>query len=90
MKREYEWKALESKVLKRRVAVLEGGMRGYEASDCYIPPLTIVGHLQSVGSTRIHLLVPDRGHTAVYPLQRQDLTALGFQSRDQAITSDPL
>ena len=90
MKREYEWKALECKVLKRRVAVLEGEMRGYEAIGRYIPRPTIVGHLQSVGTTRIHLLVPDRGHTAVYPLRRQDLAALGLEGRDQAISCDPL
>ena len=90
MKREYERKALECKVLKRRVAVLEGEMRGYEASGRYIPRPTIVGHLQSVGTTRIHLLVPDRGHTAVYPLRRQDLAALELEGRDQAISCDPL
>ena len=90
MKREYERKALECKVLKRRVAVLEGEMRGYEASGRYIPRPTIVGHLQSVGTTRIHLLVPDRGHTAVYPLHRQDLAALELEGRDQAISCDPL
>ena len=90
MKKEYERKALECKVLKRRVAVLEGKMRGYEASGRYIPRPTIVGHLQSVGSTRIHLLVPDQGHTAVYPLRRQDLAVLGLEGRDQAISCDPL
>ena len=90
MKREYEKKAEECRVLKRRVAFLESEMRGFEKDSPYVPRPTIVGHLQSIGSTRAHLLLPNLGHTAVFPMTASDLALLNIDDRDQAISCDPL
>ena len=90
MKREYEKKAEECRVLKRRVTFLESEMRGFEKDSHYVPRPTIVGHLQSIGSTRAHLLLPNLGHTAVFPMTASDLALLNVNDRDQAISCDPL
>ena len=90
MKREYDRKARECQTLKQRVAYLESELRGYQQDKKYICRPTLVGHLQSIGSTRAHLLMPNRGHTTVCPLTAQDIDLLDLDHRDQAISCDPL
>ena len=90
MKREYDRKARECQTLKQRVAYLESELRWYQQDGKYICCPTLVGHLQSIGSTRAHLLMPNLGHTAVYPLTAQDIDLLDLDHRDQAISLDPL
>ena len=88
--KEHEKKAEECRVLKCRVAFLELEMRGLEKDSHYVPRPTIVGHLQSIGSTRAHLLLPNLGHTSVFPLTASDITLLNIDDRDQAISCEPL
>ena len=90
MKKEYEKKAEECRVLKRRVAFLESEMRGFEKDSHYVPQRTVVGHLQCIGSTRAHLLLPNLAHTAVSPMTASDLALLNIDNWDQAISCDPL
>ena len=90
MKKEYEKEAEECRVLKRRLAFLESEMRGFEKDSHCVPRPTIVSHLQSIGSTKAHLLLPNLGHTAVFPMTASDLALLNIDDRDQAISCDPL
>ena len=90
MKQEYDRIARECQTLQQCVAYLEIELKGYQQEEKYICRPTHVGHLQSIGSTRAHLLMPNLGHTAIYPLTAQDIGLLDLDHRDQAISYDPL
>ena len=89
MKCEYDCKARECQPLKQCVVYLESQLRGYQQDEKYIYHPTHVGHLQSISSTRAHLLMPNLGHTAVYPLTAQDIDLLDLDHCDQPISCDP-
>ena len=90
MKQEYDCKARKCQMLKQRMAYLESELKEYQQDERYICRPTPVGHLQSISSTRAHLLMPNLGHTTVYPLTAQDIDLLDLDHRDQAISCDPL
>ena len=87
---EYEHKAKECQALKQRLAYVESELRGYQRNEQYVCRPTRVGHLQAIGSTRTHLLMPNLGHTAVFPLTAEDILKLDLENKDQAISCDPL
>ena len=79
----------EVQALRQRVEYLEGENKRLLKPDREPRP-TIVGHLEAIPSTRALVVYPSGGHTAVYPLDGQDLCILDLPNRTPCLSSDSL
>ena len=75
--------------LRRRIDFLEKENKRLLHPDREPRP-TIVGHLQSVPSTRALVLFPKCGTTSVYPLEQADIVLLDLPSRTTCLSSESL
>ena len=75
--------------LRQRMVFLEGENRRLLKPDREPRPV-IVGHLESIPSSRALVLYPTSGHTSVYPLDGQDICLLDLPNRTPCLSSDAL
>ena len=89
IKREYERKAKECQAPKQHLAYVESELQGYQRNEQYVRRPTRVGHLQTIGSTRTHLLMPNLGHTAVFPLTARISWSSTWRTRTKRLVVIP-